>query len=150
MTQIPAELKTVLDDFSAITDRSERTEYLIELADRFNEVKVPASIATKPYPEDHRVPHCESDAYIWADDQPDGSVKFYFDVLNPQGLSAMAISVILDETLSGKPLEQVAAVTPEIVLTIFGQSVSMGKGQGLMGIVGMAQREALLRLGREK
>src|SRR5690349_3138056 len=133
----PSKLTELVDDFASITDRTERQEYLIEIADRFPEVKVPAEIATKPYPEEHRVPACESEAFVWAEPKADGTLQYYFDVLNPQGLSAMAMSVILDESCSGAPLEQVASVDSGIVFTIFGKEVSMGKGQGLMGIVNM-------------
>jgi sulfur transfer protein SufE len=137
MTEYPDELKEVLEDFSFITDRNERVEYLIEIADRFPEVQVPAEISKPPHPEENHVLTCESDAYVWAVDQPDGTQKYYFDVLNPQGLSAMAMSVILGETLNGKPPEQVAAVPSDIVFKIFGREIAMGKGQGLMGIVDM-------------
>lgn len=146
MTQYPEKLAEMLDDFSQITDRNERAEYLIEIAERFPEVKVTPEIATRPYPEDHRVPACESEAFVWALEQPDGTLKFKFDVLNPQGLSAMAMSVILEETLSGQPLEKVAAVPTDIIYTLFGREISMGKGQGLMGIVAMIQYEAKKRL----
>lgn len=142
----PEKLQTLIDDFSGITNRNERAEYLIEIADRFDEAKVPAEVSQRPHDEDHHVKFCESDAYVWAHDQPDGTLKFYFDVLNPQGLSAMAMSVILDETLSGQPLDKVAAVNTDIIFKIFGQEISMGKGQGLMGIVNMVRHEAQKRL----
>jgi cysteine desulfuration protein SufE len=146
MTNYPEKLTELVEDFEQITDRTERQEYLIEIADRFADVKVPPTIATKPYEESHRVPACESEAFVWAKDQPDGTLKYYFDVLNPQGLSAMAMSVILDETCSGQPLEKVATIDPTIVFTLFGKEVSMGKGQGLMGIVRVVQHEAQQRL----
>lgn len=146
MAEIPHKLADLLEDFSFITDRNERADYLIEIADRFRTVKVPPEIATPPYEESHRVPACESEAFVWTVEQPDGTLKYYFDVLNPQGLSAMAIAVVLDETCSGTPLEQVAAVQPDIVFKLFGKEISMGKGQGLMGIVGMVQYEAKKRL----
>jgi cysteine desulfuration protein SufE len=142
LSEIPDKLNEVLEDFSFLTDRNERTEYLIELADRFDEVKVPAEISTRPHPEEHHVPRCESDAYVWAVDRPDGTQKYYFDVTNPQGLSAMAMSVILAEALNGQPLDQVATVPEDIVFKIFGKEISMGKGQGLMGIVGMVSQAA--------
>lgn len=146
MANYPEKLQELVEDFEQITDRSERQEYLIEIADRFSDVKVPPDIATKPYEENRRVPACESEAFVWAKEQSDGTLKYYFDVLNPQGLSAMAMSVILDETCSGQPLEQVATVDPTIVFSLFGKEISMGKGQGLMGIVTMVQHEAKQRL----
>jgi cysteine desulfuration protein SufE len=148
MADIPQKLAEVLDDFSFITDRSERSEYLIEIADRFKDSKVGPEVATKPYDKIHCVPACESEAYVWAVDNSDGTLTYRFDVLNPQGLSAMAMSVILDETCSGASLERVAAVPVDIVFKIFGREISMGKGQGLMGIVAMVQHEAQKRLGK--
>lgn len=146
MSHYPAKLAELVEDFSQITDRNERAEYLIEIADRFPTVRVPPEIATRPYDESHRVPACESDAFVWSRENPDGTLSFYFDVLNPQGLSAMAISVILQETCSGQPLDQVAALETSIVFALFGKEVSMGKGQGLMGIINMVQYEARRRL----
>jgi cysteine desulfuration protein SufE len=146
MADYPQKLADVLEDFSFLTDRTERSEYLIEIADRFKESKVTPDIATKPYEESHRVPACESEAFVWAVDNPDGTLTYRFDVLNPQGLSAMAMSVILNESCSGTPLEQVATVSTDIVFKIFGREISMGKGQGLMGIVAMVQHEAQKRL----
>ena len=146
MTDYPSSLAETLEDFSFITDRNERAEYLIQIADRFDEVKVPPEISTAPHPEENHVLMCESDAYVWAIDQPDGTIKYYFDVLNPQGLSAMAMSVILAESLSEQPLEQVAEVPTDIVFKIFGREIAMGKGQGLMGIVGMVSGAAKSKL----
>ncbi|MER3404761.1 MAG: hypothetical protein C4289_06020 [Chloroflexota bacterium] len=144
MTWYPQKLQELLDDFESIVDRNERIEMLIDFADRFEEV--PPRIATRPFPEEHRVPHCESEAYVWAEELPDGTLKYYFAVENPQGLSAKALSVILDETLSGAPLEQVVQVPEDIVYRIFGRELSMGKGLGLTGILGMIKGFALRQL----
>jgi len=67
-------------------------------------------------------------------------------VLNPQGLSAMAMSVILAETVSGQPLDQVASVSDDVVFKIFGKELSMGKGAGLMGILTLVRGEAKRRM----
>lgn len=143
VTGIPKPLTELLGDF-AFLDRTERMELLIEFADRFHEV--PATIATRPFPEDHRVTRCESEAYVWAEDEPDGSLKFYFAVENPQGLSAKAFSVVLDETLSGEPLKAVLAVPGDMVFDLFGKDLSMGKGEGLLGILAMVQATARAHL----
>lgn len=146
MTEIPEKLQELLEDFEWIEDRMERQQYLIEIADRFKDVKVPESIATQPYDEEHRVPGCESEAFVWWEENDDGTLKYWFDVLNPQGLSAMAMAVVLDESLSGAPLEQVAAVDGNIVFKLFGSNISMGKGRGLTNLVSMVQHEAKERL----
>ncbi len=146
MANYPAGLAEIVEDMQSITDRQERIDLLIEMADRFDGAKVPASVATKPYTAEHKAPACESDAYVWAVDRPDGTLDFYFDVLNPQGLSAMAMSVLLKETLDGQPVEQVAQVNTDIVPQLFGREITMGKGAGLSGIVSLVQYEAKKRL----
>ena len=136
MAEIPEKLTEALEDFDFL-DRNERVDMLIELADRFQEV--PPSVATRPFEEEHRVPRCESQAFVWAEDQPDGTLKYHFAVENPQGLSAKAFAVLIDETLSGQPLEQVLEVPGEIVFTLFGKDISMGKGEGLTGMLSMVK-----------
>lgn len=140
---LPAPLAVVLEDLRGL-DRSERSEQLIHEADRFREV--PPEVATRPFGERHRAPRCESDAFVWATDRPDGTVDFHFAVENPQGLSAKAWAVILGETLSGQPLEQVAKVPGDVVYDVFGRELSMGKGQGLLGMLELVQFEVNQRL----
>jgi cysteine desulfuration protein SufE len=142
--RLPRKLADLLDALRLVPDRSERIQMLIGIADRFR--SVPRSIASPPYPEEHRVPGCESQAYVWAETLPDGSLKFHFAVENPQGISAKATAVILGETLSGAPLKEVVAVPREIVMEIFGEELSMGKSLGLMGIVSMVQSFARRKL----
>ncbi len=144
MAEYPAKLQEYLDDFSFITSRDERVDFLISIADEFK--PVPASIATKPYHEAYRVIGCESEAFVWAIDRSDGTLDFYFDVLNPQGLSAMAMSAILDQACSGAPLEQVAGINGEVVFTFFGRDISMGKGRGLTELINAVVYQAKQRL----
>ena len=146
MAEYPAKLQETIEDFSFVTTRQERQQYLIQLADEFKDVKVPSDIAEQPYDESHRVPACESDAFVWWEQNDDGTLQFYFDVLNPQGLSAMAMAVILGHSCSGAPLEQVAEINDEVVFEFFGKNISMGKGRGLMGIVNMVKAAAVQNL----
>jgi cysteine desulfuration protein SufE len=129
----PQRLSEILDTLDLVSDQDERSALLIDFSDRFREV--PRSVAQRPFPEDHRVRYCESEAYVWAVEQPDGTLKFYFAVENPSGISAKALAVLLDRALSGAPLEDVASVSSDIVQSIFRQNISMGKGMGLMSMV---------------
>ncbi|NOG48292.1 MAG: hypothetical protein HND48_01735 [Chloroflexi bacterium] len=130
MSSYPPKLTELIEDFQSITDRTERAEALIEIADRFPGVRVPGHIAQKPYPEENHVTFCESDAYVWAIDNPDGTVKFYFDVLNPQGLSAMAMSVVLDEAYSNQPLDYAAALDTGWCSSCSGVRFRWARGRG--------------------
>jgi cysteine desulfuration protein SufE len=140
---LPPALATLLEEFVGY-GRDERAEMLIDYADRF--VEVPAEVARRPFPAEHRAPGCESEAYVWAADRPDGTLQFHFAVENPQGISAKAWCAILLETLSGAPLGEVAQVTPDVIFTLFGRELSMGKGQGLAGVLELVTRAARRRL----
>jgi cysteine desulfuration protein SufE len=144
MAELPAKLSETLELIDSAPDRAERIQLLIDLADRFEEV--PPRIARRPFPPERLVPACESEAYVWSEERPDGTLDFHFAVENPQGISAKSLAVILDEGLSGAPLEQVAAVPDDIIYKVFGRELSMGKSMGLMGMVSMVASSARQRL----
>jgi len=142
---LPAPLAAVVAEFEG-ADRGMRTEMLIEYADQFE--AVPATVATRPYPDSARAPRCESEAYVFATDRADGTLDLWFAVENPQGLSARAWGAIMKDTLAGQPLDQVARVPQDTIFKIFGREISMGKGQGLIGMLEVVQHEARRRLQR--
>ncbi len=140
-SRYPEKLREVLEIFAE--NPNERNAMLVEYSDQFE--SVPERIATRPYPLDHQVPHCESDSYVFT--EPVGPVqggdtrlKFFFAVENPFGVSARSLCAILDQTLSGLPAAEIAALPiDELVPTFFGRNVSMGKGQGLLGIASVVK-----------
>jgi cysteine desulfuration protein SufE len=139
MKLLPERLESLVATLESL-DRGDRIEMLIEMADQFR--PVPARIAQRPYPAEHRVPGCESEAYLWSEAHPEGTLTYHFAVENPQGISAMALAEILKRSLSGAPLDEVAAVPADVIYRIFGNELSMGKSLGLMGMVNMARAEA--------
>jgi cysteine desulfuration protein SufE len=132
---VPEKLTQTLEMLEMVPDRSERIQLLIDIADRFEDV--PPRISRRPFSKEHQVPACESEAYVFGEERPDGTLDFHFAVENPQGVSAKAMAVLLDETLSGAPPSQVAEVPQDIVYKVFGRELSMGKSMGLMAMVGM-------------
>lgn len=140
MTNYPERLSGIIETFDFLADVDERIQLLIDYADRFKEV--PENIAKRPFPESHRVPFCESEAYVWLEQQPDHTLKLHFAVENPQGISAKALAAILDQTLSGLTAEPVTEISPDLVFKLFGRNISMGKGQGLMAMVSMVKSAA--------
>jgi len=129
----PQKLQQLLDTFELFPDPADRTGLLLSYSDQFREV--PADVAQRPFPKSHQVPQCESDAYVWAVQRPDGTLKLHFAVENPSGVSARALAAILDKTLSGLAPSDIAGVDCGIVERIFRQNISMGKGMGLMAMV---------------
>jgi cysteine desulfuration protein SufE len=128
----PAKLQAVIDMFGMF-EPHDRTNMLLSYSDQFREV--PPEVASRPFDTSHQVPQCESDAYAWAMKQPDGTLKLYFAVENPSGVSARALAAILDKTLSGLTPEEIGQVDSSIVEKLFRQNISMGKGMGLMSMV---------------
>jgi cysteine desulfuration protein SufE len=133
---LPVKLQELVGMFEMF-ETSDRTNLLLSYADQFQEV--PKEIAMRPFDKSHQVPQCESDAYAWAVKRPDGTLKLYFAVENPSGVSAKALATILDKTLSGLTPAEIAPVGPDIVERIFRQNISMGKGLGLMSMVQAVQ-----------
>jgi cysteine desulfuration protein SufE len=129
----PPKLQHLLETFDLFPDPADRTGMLLGYSDQFREV--PPAIARRPFPKSHQVPQCESDAYVWAMKQPDGTLTLHFAVENPSGVSARALATILERTLSGLNPEDIAKVDCGIVERIFRQNISMGKGMGLMAMV---------------
>jgi cysteine desulfuration protein SufE len=133
MPTYPARLQAILDVFAGVPDMHERTQLLLDFAKRFREV--PPAVANRPFPQDHLVKHCESEAYAWAVPNADGTLTLHFAVENPSGVSAKALAAILVKGLSGLTPAEIATVEPEIVERVFRQNISMGKGMGLMSMV---------------
>lgn len=137
---MPSRFAEDVDLIASIPDRNDRIQALISIAERHQ--SPPHEVAVPPYPEEARVPACESEAFVFPVQRPDGTLDFHFAVLNPQGVSAMALSVMLRDGLSGAPLEQVASVEDDVVYRIFGRELSMGKSMGLTAMVAMVRRAA--------
>jgi cysteine desulfuration protein SufE len=146
---MPEKLQKVLETFDMFPDPADRTNLLLSYSDQFKDV--PPEVARRPFPKAHQVPQCESDAYVWAVKRPDGGLDLHFAVENPSGVSARALAAILQRTLSGLPPSEIATISTDIVERIFRQNISMGKGMGLMSMVGAVQtlaKRAISQLGR--
>ena len=141
MADPPAALRRILDGLAG-AERETRIELLLAWADRYR--KPPRSVATPPYPAGHRVPGCESEAYVWAVPRRDGTLDFHVAVENPLGVSVRALAAILVEAASGAALDEVLAIDESVVTSLFGAGVSMGRGQGLAGMVAMVKAFARL------
>jgi sulfur transfer protein SufE len=144
-SRYPDKLREVLEIFAE--NPGERNQMLIEYSDQF--AGVPEHISTRPYPLANQVPHCESDSYVFVERldgaAPDGSprLKFHFAVENPFGVSARALSAVLDATINGLSANEIASMPIEdLVPTLYGKNISMGKGQGLLSIAAVVKKLA--------
>ncbi len=143
---LPPRLAETVELLALLPGRDDRIQALIDVAERFRDV--PERVARRPFPAAAKVPACESEAYVFAEARPDGALDYHFAVENPQGISAKCLAVILGETLSGVPPEEVARVPGDLIYDLFGRELSMGKSMGLAGMVHMVTAAARLSLSR--
>jgi cysteine desulfuration protein SufE len=143
MSLVAERARAVVAELASV-DREMRMEMLVDWSDRFREV--PPEVAVRPFPADHQVPWCQSEAYVWAVPDEAGALAFHFGVDNPQGLSAMALAAILSEVTAGVRPEEVLEIPDDLAYALFGAELSMGKGQGLTAMVGMVKALARARL----
>ncbi|KAB2841535.1 MAG: SufE family protein, partial [Melioribacteraceae bacterium] len=113
MSFYPPKLQEIVDTISMFKDQNDRINVLIDYSEKYKEV--PSDVAVRPYPKKQKVDYCESEAYVWVKKNNDGTYKLYFAVENPQGISAKALAVILDEGLSGETAENILKVNTDIV-----------------------------------
>lgn len=134
---LPPKLQEVLDDLSFLGDRRERIDYLIGLGEQFRNPG-PDEVARDPIT---RVPGCESEVFVRAVPKGEG-LDLRFAVDNPQGISAMAMATVLQDSLEGVPRSELRNIPEEVVYDLFGRDLSMGKSAGLMGMVRMTKAAA--------
>ena len=139
MNKYPPKLQEIINTISFFENRNDRINVLIDYAEKF--IEVPENVSLRPFPKEHKVDFCESDAFVWAKKNEYDTVKLYFAVESPQGVSAKALAVILDEGLSGESPDSILKVKTDLVFEIFGNSLSMGKNLGLTGILNLVHRE---------
>ncbi len=137
MSLIPAHIQETVAMLAMFEDRAERIQALISIGERFS-APDPAK-HSKPYDENHRVPGCESQVFVWGE-QRGKEWYFEFAVENPQGLSAMTMAVILQDGLNGLQSDKIQHVPEDIVYEIFGRELSMGKSMGLMNMLQVCKR----------
>lgn len=133
---IPEKLDEILEMFEMTPDRSERSEMLIYWAEKFKDV--PERVASRPFDESHRVPSCESQAFVFYEKNSSGNLDFYFAVENPQGISAKAICALMQETVSGASRDQIASLDPDLVFILFDKAhLGIARSTGLRAIIKM-------------
>jgi cysteine desulfuration protein SufE len=147
MSEYPDKLQSIIDELTLIEEPQDRMEFLIDYADKFEEV--PEDIAKRPFPAETKVPFCESEAYVFAVQNDNGTIKYYYAVDNPNGVSAKALARIFSITLNNLKPEDIEKISLDVIYKIFGQSLSMGKNMGLTGILQMMKRDAKKFMSKE-
>lgn len=142
---MPEGLREFLRTFESIPDERTRYALLVEYAEAFQ--VLPPDIASPPYPEENRVPYCESGMYVWVVEQ-DHRLNLFFAVENPQGISARAFARILQETCSGASPREILEIPDDLPQRLFGRALSMGRTLGLGSALAMIKQKAREHIAR--
>lgn len=126
MTDLPANLQTIVDDF-AMMEGEEKLEYLLELAGRLP----PLPEHLKGKRDEMDVVHeCMTPVFLDAA-KNGGRYEFFFDV-SPESPTVRGFAELLREGLNGVTLEELLGVPAEFYLRLGLQRVL--SGQRLNGI----------------
>ena len=134
----PQRLAEIVAAFDETEERDFRSEILTDVANRFQDVK--PDVARRPFPDDARVPQCESRAFVFVRKLDDGGIEPHFAVENPQGVSAKALATILSESLAGEKPEVIKGISESLVQRLYGNSNSSGKREGLIGMIRLMKK----------
>jgi cysteine desulfuration protein SufE len=127
MSELPAALQTIVEDFQAI-EGQEKLEYLLQLADRLP--PLPDWLSARRDSMDV-VHECMTSVFIHAEKMDGDRIRFYLDVAE-ESPTVRGYATILQEGLSGATLNEILSVPLEFYLQLGLQQVL--SGQRLNGI----------------
>lgn len=130
-------MQRAIGEITSLESRELIAAALSDTADRLPEV--PRNVASRPFPASARVPSCESQAFVWVSLDPAGKLVLHFAVENPQGISAKALAVLLQEGLTGATVDEAQEIPEDIIYTLFGRGLGMSRAAGLRAMISMVK-----------
>ncbi|WP_374686838.1 SufE family protein [Promineifilum sp.] len=138
MSELPAALQTIVEDFRAI-EGQEKLEYLLELADRLP--PLPERLVPQRQSMDV-VNECMTDVFVHAEKENGDRIRFYLDVAE-ESPTVRGYATILQEGLSGAKLDEILSVPLEFYLQLGLQQVlSAQRLNGIGAILAHMKRVA--------
>ncbi|WP_433827866.1 SufE family protein [Actinoplanes sp. CA-015351] len=136
MTDMPPKLSEIVDDFAS-APREVVLEMLLEFSDAVP--PLPESLAGHEGME--QVPECQTQFFLKALVQPDGTVVTHFDC-PPEAPTTRAFAGILAEGLAGASAEEVLAVPDDLYARMgLAQAISPLRIRGGTAILGRLKRQ---------
>jgi cysteine desulfuration protein SufE len=143
---LPAKLQEIVDDFASAS-REEKIETLVAYAESLS--PLPDWLEqerTKMQP----VPECMTPTFLFAEQKPDGSLIFHFDI-PPQSPTVRGLAAILANALNGSQPEEVLSVPTDFYLKMkLQEAITHQRLNGFLGILAhMKQAAASALMSRE-
>ncbi|MEU4692071.1 SufE family protein [Actinoplanes sp. NPDC023714] len=136
MTDMPPKLAEIVDEFAS-APREVVLEMLLEFADAVP--PLPASLAGHEGME--QVPECQTQFFLKAEVQPDGTVVTHFDC-PPEAPTTRAFAGILAEGLAGASAAEIVAVPDDLYARMgLAQAISPLRIRGGTAILARLKRQ---------
>jgi len=136
---LPPKLQELVDDFASMT-REEKLETLIAYAESFP--SLPDWLKGERAKME-AVPECMTPVFLFGDKQPDGGVRFHFDI-PPQSPTVRGLASILANGLNGCAPEEILTVPADFFLPMnLQEAVSQQRLHGFSGVLAHMKHEAI-------
>jgi cysteine desulfuration protein SufE len=139
MSNLPANLQEIVDDFASMT-REEKIETLIAYSE-----------SLPPLPERLKeardkmdpVPECMTPVFLHSEKEPDGGVFFHLDI-PPQSPTVRGLASILANGLNGSKPEEILAVPADFFLPMnLQEAISQQRINGFIGVLAHMKQAAV-------
>ncbi len=139
MSNLPPNLQEIVDDFATMT-REDKLETLIAYAESFPPLP---DWLLEERDKMEPVPECMTPVRLFGEKQPDGGIKFHFDI-PPQSPTVRGLASILANGLNGLKPEEILAVPADFFLPMkLEDAITHQRINGFMGVLAHMKHAAL-------
>ena len=136
---LPPKLQEIVDDFSTMT-REDKIETLIAFAESFPELP---NWLMEERDKMEPVPECMTPVRLFGEKQPDGGVRFHFDI-PPQSPTVRGLASILANGLNGLKPEQILSVPADFFVPMkLEEAITHQRINGFIGVLAHMKHAAL-------
>ena len=145
MSNLPPKLQEIVDDFATMT-REDKIETLIAYAESFPPLP---DWLLEERDKMEPVPECMTPVRLFGEKQPDGGVRFHFDI-PPQSPTVRGLASILANGLNGlKPEEIISTPADFFVPMKLEEAITHQRINGFIGVLAH-MKQAAVRLMDDK
>jgi cysteine desulfuration protein SufE len=139
MSDLPTQLQEIVDDFASMS-REEKIETLVAYSESLP--TIPDRLQDQRDAMDD-VPECMTPVSLLGEKQPDGGIRFYFDI-PPQSPTVRGLASILANGLNGLKPEEILSVPGDFFLPMhLSEAISQQRINGFIGVLAHMKQRAV-------
>lgn len=142
---LPSQLQEIVDDFASMS-REEKVETLIAYSESLP--AIPDRLKDQRDNMDD-VPECMTPVCLMGEKQPDGSLRFYFEI-PPQSPTVRGLASILASGLNGSTPEEILSVPGDFFMPMnLQEAISQQRINGFIGVLAHMKQTAVKLLDKK-